>query len=113
MLGAAGEAAAAAWYERRGYTVIDRNWRCADGELDVVCANVDTLVVVEVKTRRSVRFGHPVEAITPAKLARLRRLTARYVREHDFHAEYVRIDVAAVLAQADGTFAVNVVPGIA
>lgn len=111
-LGAAGEQVAAAWYERRGFTVIARNWRVAGGELDVICVKDGSVVVCEVKTRRTTRFGHPVEAITPTKLARLRRLTAAFVRGHASGAPSVRIDIAAVIAHRDGTFSVDVVEGV-
>lgn len=82
-LGAAGEEQAARWYERKGYVVLDRNWRCKEGELDLVTAAPDgTLVFSEVKTRRSTRFGTPAEAVTADKQRRLRTLAAAYLREN-------------------------------
>jgi putative endonuclease len=59
--------------------VLARNWRCREGEIDIVARDGDVLVVCEVKTRRDVAFGTPLEAVTPAKAARLRRLTARWL----------------------------------
>jgi putative endonuclease len=59
--------------------VLERNWRCREGEIDIVAREGDVLVVCEVKTRRGVAFGTPLEAVTPAKAARLRRLTARWL----------------------------------
>jgi putative endonuclease len=77
--------------------VLDRNWRCREGELDLVAqADPRTLVFVEVKTRASVGCGVPAAAVTPNKLARLRRLAAAWLVAHDYHAESVRIDVIAV-----------------
>jgi putative endonuclease len=96
-LGAAGEAVAAAWYISHGYRVLARNWRCRDGELDLVLRRADLLVFCEVKTRTSARFGVPAEAITPTKAARLRRLAASYLAEHHERGD-VRFDVACVLA---------------
>jgi putative endonuclease len=78
-LGARGERLAAEWYATRGYQVVARNWRCRDGELDLVVARPGELVFCEVKTRSSDRFGVPAEAVTPAKQRRLRRLAAQFL----------------------------------
>ncbi|MFC5140326.1 YraN family protein [Actinomycetospora rhizophila] len=100
-LGRRGEDVAAAHLAARGLTVLDRNWRCRDGELDLVAADGDRLVVAEVKTRSGVGFGLPAEAVTRSKAARIRRLAQRWLAEH--HAaggsgfEEVRFDVLAVL----------------
>jgi putative endonuclease len=107
-LGAAGEEAVAAWYVRAGFTVLDRNWRCRDGELDVVVADRDLLVFCEVKTRRSARFGAPVEAVTAAKQARLRRLAGRWLEEHGTGGRAVRFDVASVVPGSGGGLEVSV-----
>jgi putative endonuclease len=101
-LGAAGEAAAAGWYVARGYRVVARNWRCADGELDLVVARHGELVFCEVKTRTSDRFGLPAEAVTPAKQRRLRRLAARFLAQSGADAGAgrgagLRFDVASVV----------------
>ena len=98
-LGAAGESAVARWYADAGYRILDRNWRCRDGELDLVAARGSTLVFCEVKTRRSTAFGLPAEAVTAAKQRRLRTLAVRWLAEHgDAHARDLRFDVASVLA---------------
>ena len=90
-VGRYGEDVAAAFVVRAGWTVLARNWRCDEGELDLVALDGDELVAVEVKTRRSAAYGHPAEAVTHRKLARLRRLTARWLREHDVRARSVRV----------------------
>ncbi|NUU06742.1 YraN family protein [Leifsonia sp. C5G2] len=95
-LGRRGEQVAADWLEGLGYRVVDRNWRCPTGELDLVLRQGRTLVFAEVKTRSSLEFGHPFEAITSAKSARLRRLAAHWCREHAPAAADVRIDAVAV-----------------
>ena len=101
QLGRQGEDVAAAYLATRGLTVLDRNWRCRDGELDLVAADGDRLVVAEVKTRSGTGFGLPAEAVTREKAARIRRLAQRWLAEH--HAgggsgfEEVRFDVLAVL----------------
>jgi putative endonuclease len=95
--GAAGEALAAAWYEAAGYDVVDRNWRCRDGELDLVCRLGATIVFCEVKARRTAAYGMPAEAVTAAKRRRIRRLAARWLADRDVRGAAVRFDVAAVL----------------
>lgn len=102
-LGARGEQLAAEWYADRGYQVLARNWRCREGEIDLVLARAGELVFCEVKTRTSDRFGTPAEAVTPAKQRRLRMLAARYLaaRAADGGGRAgwsLRFDVAAVVA---------------
>ncbi len=98
-LGAAGEQRAAAWYVAQGYTVIARNWRCREGEIDLICASGRVLVICEVKTRSSLAYGHPAEAVTPTKQRRLRTLARVWLAEQEgqIWAEAIRFDVAAVL----------------
>ena len=96
--GARGEAKAAAWYEARGGVVVARNWRCRDGEIDLVVRCDRTLVFCEVKTRRSDAFGLPAEAVTATKRARIRHLAARWLDESGVRPQAVRFDVASVLA---------------
>lgn len=96
-LGARGEALAASWYVAEGYEVLDRNWRCGGGEIDLVLRKGRTLVVCEVKTRTTLAYGLPAEAVTVAKRRRLRRLAARWLAAHDVRAANVRFDVASVL----------------
>jgi putative endonuclease len=79
--------------------VLDRNWRCRDGELDLVVGAPDLVVFCEVKTRRGDGFGPPAEAVTVAKQRRIRMLAARWLREHRVRARSVRFDVVAVLAR--------------
>jgi putative endonuclease len=100
-LGARGERLAADWYVARGYSVVARNWRCREGELDLVLLATDgDLVFCEVKTRSSDRFGVPAEAVTPAKQRRLRTLAARYLAVEGRPSPAgrgIRFDVAAVM----------------
>ncbi|HSL59786.1 MAG TPA: YraN family protein [Acidimicrobiales bacterium] len=96
--GAAGEALAADWYVEQGYAVLDRNWRCRDGELDLVLRQGRTTVFCEVKTRTSTAFGSPAEAVTPTKQRRIRRLAAQWLGAHPEARGDVRFDVASVLA---------------
>ncbi|WP_407342325.1 YraN family protein [Pengzhenrongella phosphoraccumulans] len=107
-----GERVAASYLVAAGWQVLDRNWRGRDGELDIVALRAQTLVVVEVKTRRGLGFGHPAEAVTPRKLARLRRLTAQWLAAHDVHAVSIRIDVIAVLVPRSGAAQVEHLVGV-
>lgn len=97
-LGTSGERRAARRYEAMGYEVVARNWRCDDGELDLVVRKGDVLAFVEVKTRASDRFGHPAEAVTPAKQRRIRRLAGRFCADTGERARTLRFDVVAILA---------------
>jgi putative endonuclease len=101
-LGRHGEEIAVAHLQVAGMLVLARNWRCALGEIDVVALDGDCLVVCEVKTRRSLTLGSPVEAVTPAKLARLRRLTSLWLAGQDQRFDEVRIDVVGVLRPRRG-----------
>ena len=96
-LGAHGERLAARRYEAAGYRVVARNWRCGDGELDLVLRAPGVLVFAEVKTRTSARFGVPAEAVTPAKQRRIRRLAQRFCAETGERAKELRFDVVSVL----------------
>lgn len=96
-LGTAGEDLAAAWYAERGYEVVARNWRCRDGELDLIVTDGRSLVFCEVKARSSLAFGSPLEAVTHAKRQRIRRLAARWLDEHPGRARSIRFDVVGVL----------------
>jgi len=102
QLGHAGEEIAARELARRGYIVRERNWRCAEGELDIVAEQGQTLVFVEVRTRRGDRYGTPEESITPAKRAHLVAAAQTYLQEHDAEQCDWRIDLVAVELSAQG-----------
>jgi putative endonuclease len=106
-LGRRGEALAADYLVEHGMRLVERNWRCGQGEIDLVAQDGDELVFVEVKTRSSVGFGHPLEAITIDKLARLRRLAAAWCAAHPGRHGLVRIDAVAVIAPARGPVVVE------
>jgi putative endonuclease len=97
-LGKYGEDMAVEALTRDGFEIIARNWRCRQGEIDVVARDGDTLVVCEVKTRAGVAYGTPLESVTPVKLTRLRQLGVRWLQEHHPRwARTVRVDVVGVL----------------
>ena len=95
QLGLRGEHAAAAWYIQRGFRVLDRRWRCRDGEIDLVLALGAMVVFCEVKTRSSDRFGTGAEAVTWRKQQRLRKLAVRWLSENGGY-DTLRFDVVAV-----------------
>lgn len=96
-LGQWGEEVAARHLREQGMVVLDRNWRCGAGEIDLVLREGDVLVVCEVKTRTSDRYGSPLEAVGPAKAQRLRRLSARWLADHQARPRDVRIDLVGVV----------------
>ena len=96
-LGTRGEEAAAGWYRAAGYQVLATNWRCREGEIDLVVCRRGHLVVCEVKTRTSTAFGSPAEAVTREKQLRLRRLARRYLSESRSRWRSVRFDVVAIV----------------
>ena len=98
-LGRYGEDLAVRYLRESGMEVLERNWRCEHGEVDVVARDGDCLVICEVKTRRSSGFGEPVEAVTFAKAMRLRRLAGAYLARHDAATAQVRIDVVGVMCR--------------
>lgn len=91
-----GEDLAAAHYRRLGYEVVDRNWRSATGELDLVLRDGDTYVFSEVKARRTADFGPASGAVTAAKQRRIRRVAVEWLRTHELHAAAMRFDVVAI-----------------
>ena len=111
-LGAYGERVAARHLMALGMVVLDRNWRCDEGELDLVLRDGPTLVGCEVKTRTSFAHGSPHEAVTDVKLARLRRLVQRWLRDHEVRPVETRVDLVAVLRPPRGPALVEHVRGI-
>lgn len=100
-LGERGEDAAVAFLERSGLTIVERNWRCQVGEIDIVALDGDTLVLCEVKTRRTVAKGSPEDAITPTKRRRYAKLAAAYVQSAGIEPVTVRFDVITLLVIAE------------
>lgn len=112
-VGRYGEDVAARFLIAAGLVVLERNWRCPDGELDIIAREGDVLVACEVKTRRGEGFGSPLEAVTARKAARLRRLVGRWLAEHPVRPAEVRIDVVGVLRPPRGAARVEHVRGVA
>ena len=113
-LGRYGEDLAVRYLRESGMEVLERNWRCEHGEVDVVARDGDCIVICEVKTRRAAGFGEPVEAVTFAKAMRLRRLAAAYVKGPGAggHAAQVRVDVVGILCRPGRPAVVRHVVGV-
>ncbi|MEV0582430.1 YraN family protein [Nonomuraea sp. NPDC050310] len=110
-LGKHGEQVAVDYLRSGGMTILERNWRCALGEIDVLARDGRNLVVVEVKTRSGRSHGTALESVRQAKLARLRTLAARWLSTQDARFDAVRIDVIA-LERFAGDFALRHVRGV-
>ena len=95
-LGKRGEAYAADYLAAQGYAILERNWHCPWGELDLVAERDDQVIFVEVRTRQTDRLGTPEESITPAKRAKLIAAAQTYLDEHDQADRDWRIDVVAI-----------------
>ena len=112
LLGERGESIAAHHLVASGMVLLDRNWRCDAGEIDLVLRDGRVLVICEVKTRTSTDYGDPLEAIDQRKVDRLRRLAARWLRAHDCHPEDIRIDMVGVLTPPGRPVEVEHVEGV-
>lgn len=99
VLGLYGERVAGNYLQSIGYEILERNWRCPIGEIDLIVRDQNRYVFVEVKTRNGRGFGHPLEAITEIKLGRLRRLVGEWCRTRQLSGIDVRIDAVSVLVE--------------
>lgn len=95
-IGNLGEKLAKDFLEKRGYRILETNYRCPAGEIDIIARHEDTLVFIEVRAKKSRQFGSPEESITPVKMARLRALAAHYGQTHDNLPVLWRIDVVSI-----------------
>ena len=95
-VGLLGEKLARDFLKKRGYRILESNYRCPEGEIDIVTRHKDSLVFVEVRTKRSLEFGSPEESITPTKMEKLRAVAAHYRQMHENLPASWRIDVMAV-----------------
>jgi putative endonuclease len=109
-LGRLGEAEAARLYEQMGCTVLERNFRCSIGEIDLIVREGRSLVFCEVKTRRTSRWGEPSEAVAGPKQARLRRLAAQWLNERRPGRCEIRFDVVSVIVGPLGVERIDHLP---
>lgn len=95
-LGKRGEDAACMFIEREGFEILERNWRCASGEADIIAIDDGCLVFIEVKTRAGDVAGLPEESVTPEKRRRYEEIALAYLRASDFGNIFIRFDVASI-----------------
>lgn len=107
VLGRAGEQAAVEYLESVGFRILDRNWRCAEGEIDIVAVDRHVFVACEVKTRSGTRFGTPLEAVGRTKLRRLRKLAVLWLNAHGIRYELVRVDIVGLVYEGTGGYTIE------
>jgi putative endonuclease len=112
VLGKDGEQAAAEYLESAGFRILDRNWRCAEGEIDIVAVERQVFVVCEVKTRTGDRYGTPLESVSRLKRNRRRRLAIRWLTAHGVRFDQVRIDVVGIAGDPAGEHTIEHVRGV-
>lgn len=112
-VGTYGEDVAVRHLVAQGLAILERNWRCRYGEIDIVARDGDVLVICEVKTRTSSRYGGPAAAVVGRKAVRLRRLAQTWLEEHSVSPAAVRIDVVSVVVPDRGAPHVQHVTGVA
>ncbi|MEV1287327.1 YraN family protein [Micromonospora sp. NPDC049679] len=110
-VGAYGERRAAQHLAGTGLRIVARNWRCAQGEIDIIAWDGDVIVFCEVKTRRGSSYGAPAEAVVGSKARRLRQLAARWLVTTGTRPREVRFDVVSVLPQRRGAARIDHIQG--
>lgn len=112
-LGSRGEEFASTYLRKRGYRILDRNWRIKEGEIDIVAQSPEgEIVFLEVKTRSTAAYGDPLESISPEKFHRLQRLALAWLATHQLLGSPYRIDVAGILAGRSGEMSIDYRMGI-
>jgi len=104
QLGRRGEALAEAFLKRKGYSILERNWTGKTGEIDLIAEDKKTVVIVEVKTRASEKFGAPVEAVDAHKQGQLVRVATEYIQKNKKQKQAIRFDVVSVRLKAGTLF---------
>lgn len=111
-LGREGEQAAVEYLQGCGFRILDRNWRCNGGELDIVAVDRRVLVACEVKSRSGTRYGSPLEAVGKAKQKRLRGLAVAWINAHGVRFDAIRIDVVGLVREGSGGFTIEHIRGV-
>lgn len=104
QLGKAGEEIASIYLEGKGYRIIETNYRCRTGELDIIAMDGRTLVAIEVKTRSNLAYGLPCQSITPKKKRRIIGTLHYYLLVNQIEDLDIRIDVVEILSTNEGNF---------
>ena len=101
-LGKFGEDLAAEYLQRSGLVIVERNYRCRSGEIDILARDENVLVVCEVKTRSTEMFGSPLAAVTPLKLRRMRRVALAWLADRGIRPSSIRFDVIGIAHSGSG-----------
>lgn len=101
-IGILGERVAGDFLRNNGYEIVERNYRCPEGEVDIICRHEDMLVFVEVRTKTSYIYGSAQESITRTKMERLRQVAEHYMQDNEQLPVNHRIDVIAIRLAPDG-----------
>ncbi len=109
-LGVQGEDLAVDYLKKKGIKVRVRNYRQKIGEVDIIAQDGQWLVFIEVKTRKSLRFGQPYESVTLKKQAQISRVALDYITRNNLHDQPIRFDVISILLQSDGNTDINHLP---
>ncbi len=109
-LGAQGEDLATDYLKTKAFKILVRNYRQKTGEIDIIARDGECLVFIEVKTRTSLRFGQPYEAVTPKKQAQINRVALDYITRNKLHNQPMRFDVVSVLIQKNEKADINHLP---
>lgn len=94
--GKQGEDMATKYLAEKGYKILQRNYRCSYGEIDIICSQGEQIIFVEVKTRKSTLYGAPEEAVTKNKIERIRKVALHYLNKAEYYPE-IRFDVIAII----------------
>ena len=111
QLGRIGENIASEYLEKQGYLILERNFACRQGEIDIIAKDEKEFVFVEVKTRRSLKFGYPAEAVTDIKQKHMKRAAQYYLYKNKLNGRYVRFDVIEIIIK-NGKCKINHMEGI-
>ena len=109
-IGVQGEDLATDYLKTKDFKILVRNYRQKTGEIDIIARDGEWLVFVEVKTRTSLRFGQPYEAVTQKKQAQISRVALDYITRNKLHNQAMRFDVVSVLIQKNGKTDINHLP---
>lgn len=108
-LGKSGEEIAASCLVNKGFTIVQRNYRCPSGEIDIVARDGETLVFIEVKTRLAESFGHPLEAVSTRKQQQVCRAALHYLSRNNLMEAQSRFDVIALLGGTENPEIIHVI----
>lgn len=100
-IGLLGENLATKYLQKSGYTVIDRNFRCRQGEIDIIAKYKQEIIFIEVKTRTTLNYGNPAEAVTKVKQKHIEKAAKYYIYKNNLYNFFIRIDIIEIYIKKD------------